>query len=81
MIDTLEHAGCKYCAPPTNKLSPEVVHACSSEFLEAYTYSKCNMDLSYRALMPDAARNVSYVNSECSYKGTDLSRIKIPLGE
>ncbi len=40
-------AGCTFCAPPMNKLSPEVIHACSSEFFKAYAYSKCTLHTGY----------------------------------
>ena len=73
-------AGCTYCLPPVNKLSPEVIHACSSEFFKAYAYSKCNMDVSFRALLPDGTRNVSYIEPDCEYPETDLSQVKIRLG-
>lgn len=77
------HAGCTYCAPPVNKLSPEVIHACSSEFFKAFTYSKCNMDVSYRALTEDGTHNVSSVSvaPQCAYEVSDLSKVKIRLGE
>ena len=47
--------GCTYCAPPVNKLSPEVIEACSSEFFKAYTFSKCNLDVGCAALCSPAS--------------------------
>ena len=74
-------AGCTYCAPPVSKLSPEVIHACSSEFFTAYAYSRCNMGVSHRALLPGGTRNVSSLEPECAYPVRDLSKLKIRLGE
>ena len=39
-------AGCTFCKPPVSKLSPEVIHACSTEFFKAFSYSKCTLDAS-----------------------------------
>ena len=64
-----------------NKLSPEVIQACSSEFFTAYAYSRCNMGVTYRSLLPDGSRNVSSQEPECTYPARDLSRLKIRLGE
>lgn len=65
-----------------NKLSPEVIRACSSEFFKAYAYSACNMDIGYRGLLPDGSRNLTHPpEPECAYKSEDLSALKIRLGE
>ena len=74
-------AGCTYCAPPVSKLSPEVIHACSSEFFKAYAYSACNMDVGYRGMLPDGSRNLSHHEPECTYKSADLDGMAIRLGE
>ena len=36
---------------------------------------------SYRTMLPDGSRNMSYLQPDCEYNATDLSSVKIRLGE
>ena len=67
----LPFAGCTFCKPPVNKLSPEIIHACSTEFFKAFAYSKCTLEVAYRTLIPDK-RDGSYLAPDCEYEKADL---------
>ena len=64
-----------------NKLSPDVIHACSSEFFKAAAYSACNLGVADRGLLPDGSRNLSHSEPDCMYTAANLSSMAIRLGE